>query len=121
MFVLGAVAGPATAVLVVIYLAIVIASIVGTVKIISKAGYSGWFVLLGLIPLVNLVMFFVFAFSEWPIQKELRHYRQGGVGPGYGYPAPPWPGQSPPGYGYGGSQFPQGGWPPSAPGEPPRT
>ncbi|MGA2528241.1 MAG: hypothetical protein ABSG36_03650 [Acidimicrobiales bacterium] len=29
-----------------------------------KAGYSGWFVLLGLVLIVNIVTFFVFAFSE---------------------------------------------------------
>ena len=111
MFTLGALVGASGAVIVVIYLAIVVASIVGTVKIVSKAGYSGWFVLLALVPLVNLVMFFVFAFSDWPVQKELRHYRQGGVGTGYGgYPAPQWPNQPTPGY-PAGSQF-QPGWPP---------
>lgn len=35
-------------------------------NIVKRAGYSPWLTLLGLIPLVNLVMFLVFAFSEWP-------------------------------------------------------
>ncbi len=62
-------------VLVLIYLVFLVLFIVGWVKIISKAGYSGWWVLLGLVPLVNVVMFLVFAFSEWPSQRELRSAR----------------------------------------------
>ena len=113
MLVLGAVFGPAGAVLVLIYLAIVVAWIVGTAKIISKAGYSPWFVLLAFVPLVNLVMFFVFAFSDWPVNKELRRCREGGYEPGYGgYPPAPWAAQPAPGYGSGGPQFGPGGWPP---------
>lgn len=41
------------------------------VRIIRRAGYSGWWVLVGLVPIVNFVMFLVFAFKEWPIQREL--------------------------------------------------
>jgi hypothetical protein len=40
--------------------------IIPLIKIIRKAGYSGWWVLLAFVPLVNLVMFWVFAFSRWP-------------------------------------------------------
>src|ERR1019366_7049753 len=117
MVILASVMGLDGAILVIIYLAIVVASIVGTAKIISKAGYSAWFVLLAFVPLVNLVMFFVFAFSDWPVHKELRHYRQGGYGPGFGgYPGSPWPNQPTPGYGSGGPQFRPGGWPPPPPG-----
>ena len=64
------------------------------------------------IPIVNVVMILVFAFSDWPVDQELRRYRQGGygrrdpaatgAGPGrLGGPGlrrrypPPWPGQSP--------------------------
>ena len=102
MLVQGSVMGSAGAGLIIVYLAILIASIVGTVKIVSKAGYSGWFVLLAFVPFVNVVMFFVFAFSDWPVQKELRQYRQGGYGTGVGgYPGPAWPNQPPPGYGQG--------------------
>jgi hypothetical protein len=112
MVILASVMGLDGAILVIIYLAIVVASIVGTAKIISKAGYSAWFVLLAFVPLVNLVMFFVFAFSDWPVHKELRHYRQGGYGPGFGgYPGSPWPNQPTPGYGSGGPEFRPSGWP----------
>jgi len=39
-------------------------------RIVSKAGYSGWLCLLMLIPLVNLVMLWIFAFSTWPVEQR---------------------------------------------------
>jgi uncharacterized membrane protein YhaH (DUF805 family) len=36
------------------------------VRILHKAGYSGWWSALMLIPLVNIVMIWVFAFADWP-------------------------------------------------------
>lgn len=38
----------------------------GIVRVLHKAGYSGWWVLLVFVPLVNLIMVWVFAFAEWP-------------------------------------------------------
>ena len=35
-----------------------------------KAGYSGWWSLVMIIPIVNLVMIWVFAIIEWPIDKK---------------------------------------------------
>lgn len=35
-------------------------------RIFSKAGYSGWLSLLMLVPIVNIVMLYFLAFSEWP-------------------------------------------------------
>jgi hypothetical protein len=35
-------------------------------KIIRKAGFSGWWALLYFVPLVNIAMLWVFAFSYWP-------------------------------------------------------
>ena len=62
----GSLAVGAVLVLVIIYVAVAVLMIVAWVKIISKAGYSGWWVLIGLVPVVNFVMFLVFAFSKWP-------------------------------------------------------
>ena len=39
-------------------------------KICTKAGYSGWLSLLALVPLVNLVMLYILAFSEWPLERR---------------------------------------------------
>ncbi|NYT62795.1 hypothetical protein H0A66_10765 [Alcaligenaceae bacterium] len=34
-------------------------------KIFSKAGFSGWLSLLMLIPMLNLIVLYVIAFSDW--------------------------------------------------------
>jgi uncharacterized membrane protein YhaH (DUF805 family) len=49
-----------------IVIAVLVIYFVPTVKILNKAGYSGWWSLLLLVPLVNIVMLFVFAFADWP-------------------------------------------------------
>ena len=45
-------------------------------KIFSRAGYSWALGLLMLVPIANIIMLFVLAFAEWPVQRELRSYRQ---------------------------------------------
>lgn len=37
--------------------------------IAKKAGYSRWWVLTMFVPIVNLIMIWVFAFAKWPIEK----------------------------------------------------
>jgi hypothetical protein len=39
-------------------------------QLFSKAGHSGWWSLLMLVPLVNLIALFVLAFSSWPALKK---------------------------------------------------
>jgi hypothetical protein len=61
-------------------------------NIFSKAGYSFWFCLLMIVPLANLIWLIIFAFSYWPIQRELDMYRaQSGRTGGFpvGPPLPP--------------------------------
>jgi hypothetical protein len=70
-----------------IYVAILVVMIVAWVKIVSKAGYSGWWVLSAFVPFLGIVMFFVFAFSKWPVLQELRSLRAA-AGP-YGATATP--------------------------------
>jgi hypothetical protein len=51
-------------------------------KIIGRTGYSPWLSLLMVVPLANLVVMLVLAFSEWPIQREvatLRSRTAGGI------------------------------------------
>ena len=45
-------------------------------KIFSKAGYSWALGLLMLVPIANIIMLFVLAFAEWPIERELRSFRK---------------------------------------------
>ncbi|MDA8309897.1 MAG: DUF2510 domain-containing protein [Actinomycetota bacterium] len=102
----GAFAG-AAGVLLLVYAAIVVISIIAAVKVVTKAGYSGWWVLIAFVPLVGVIMALVFAFSDWPVLREVRALRaQVASYSGYG---------TPPGYG-GGVSMPGG---PSGPGMPP--
>lgn len=97
------VASGAGAAIFIVYLIIVVVSIVAAVKVLAKAGYSGWWVLVALVPLLNVIMLLVFAFSEWPVVREVKALRaqlssRSGYGPPPGYgglggpPPPPSPG-----------------------------
>jgi hypothetical protein len=54
-------------------------SLICQIKIITKAGYSGWYVLTAFVPILNIVMFLVFAFGKWPIQTRLENAERGGT------------------------------------------
>jgi hypothetical protein len=41
------------------------------VRIVQKAGYSGWNIIWMFVPIANIVMLFVFAFSRWPIEEKV--------------------------------------------------
>jgi hypothetical protein len=45
-------------------------------RIFHKAGYCWALGLLTLVPLANLIMPFVLAFGDWPVQRELRRLRE---------------------------------------------
>ncbi len=45
-------------------------------RIFEKIGYSRWWGLVMLVPLVNAVALVLVAFSEWPIEAELRRLRR---------------------------------------------
>lgn len=49
-----------------IVIGVLVLYLVPAAKILHKAGYSGWWCLLLLVPLVNIVMIYVFAFADWP-------------------------------------------------------
>jgi len=38
-------------------------------RILNRAGYSGWWAITILIPVVNLIMIWIFAFFRWPAIK----------------------------------------------------
>lgn len=63
---------------VLVCIAVLILSLVINWMIAEKAGFSGVASLLMLIPLVNVIVLFIFAFSEWPIQRELREAKARG-------------------------------------------
>ncbi len=57
-------------------LIVVIIKVLIFCKIFSKAGYCWALGLLMLVPIANIIMPFVLAFGDWPIQKELRLLKQ---------------------------------------------
>ena len=61
-----------------ILIALIVTAIVILIwcKLFSKAGYSWALGLLMLVPIANIIMPFVLAFSDWPIRRELRLLKQ---------------------------------------------
>ena len=50
----------------IICVAIIATSILAVIRIIQRAGYSGWWILITLIPGVNLLALWYFGFGPWP-------------------------------------------------------
>jgi len=53
-------------IIIVFILAVVLVPLIFLARILNKAGFSGWFSLLSLVPLLNLIFLWVFAFIDWP-------------------------------------------------------
>jgi hypothetical protein len=45
------------------------------IKILQKAGYSSWWVLLWFIPIGNIVALWIFAFADWPALRRQNSLR----------------------------------------------
>ena len=39
-------------------------------RILNRAGYSRWWLLTMLVPVLNLIMLWVFAFANWPVTNS---------------------------------------------------
>jgi hypothetical protein len=57
---------------IVIGLILLIIAFIPYVLIIKKAGYSGWWVLIAFVPIVNFIMLWVFALARWPLEDRAR-------------------------------------------------
>lgn len=55
---------------IVILLAVVFVMVYPIARILQRAGWSGWLSILWLIPIVNIIMLWVFAFGRWPTLEE---------------------------------------------------
>lgn len=51
------------------YIIFFIAFIVAWGNIFLKAGLSRWYCFLMAVPIVNILLFFIFAFAKWPIHE----------------------------------------------------
>jgi len=66
-----------------IYLGFTVLFVAACVSIVRKAGYSGWWVAAGAVPLVNVVMLFAFAFADWPALRDLRRAQSAPLAAGH--------------------------------------
>jgi len=58
--------GAAAVPVVLLYFAVVITTFIAMIRVIQRAGYSGWWILVSFVPVVNLIAFWYFAFARWP-------------------------------------------------------
>ncbi len=61
---------------IVIALAMLILHVVVFCKIYARAGYPWAMGFLMLIPIVNFILMLILAFSEWPIQRQVKQLQQ---------------------------------------------
>lgn len=54
----------------VIWIVFLVISLMVFGPVVKKAGYSKWWSLLMSIPILNLVMIWIFAFVDWPNMKK---------------------------------------------------
>jgi uncharacterized membrane protein YhaH (DUF805 family) len=57
-------------------LALFVLNIIVFCKIYARAGYPWAMGFLMLIPIVNFIMMLILAFSEWPIQRQVKQLQQ---------------------------------------------
>ena len=60
----------------ILFIVLVAVMIIPYWKIYQRTGQSGALSLLQLIPVVNIIMLFVLAFSAWPLEDELKKAQQ---------------------------------------------
>ena len=58
-----------TGILIFFYIIVGIFFLIAWGQIFAKAGHSGWLALIFVIPIANIILFFWFAFSTWPIHR----------------------------------------------------
>ena len=54
----------------IVMLGLALLVVVGWWKILSRVGYPGFLSLLLFVPIVNIVVFLLFAYLPWPIEDE---------------------------------------------------
>lgn len=62
-------------------LALFIVSIWASVRILDRIGHSGWWVLIGFVPVLNIAMIWALALQRWPIDDEGKGEASGSSNP----------------------------------------
>ncbi len=76
--------------LIVVFALLFVVMVTAYTNVISRAGYSRWWILILFVPVVDIVMILVFCFKEWPVTRQLREAQ---ARAGQQYPGPPYGGQ----------------------------
>jgi len=45
-------------------------------KIFTKAGFPGWYSFSQVIPILNVIVLYFLAFTEWPVHRKLNQMKQ---------------------------------------------
>lgn len=53
-----------------VLLIFVVAVIIPLARVLSRTGHSGWWSVLYLLPLVNVIALWIFAYKKWPIDER---------------------------------------------------
>jgi hypothetical protein len=57
-------------ILMIMFVVVPVIWIVPVWRIVSRTGYSGAWSLLGFVPILNIILLWVFAFSKWPADRN---------------------------------------------------
>ncbi len=57
-------------IVVVLFLGVLLAALWPYGKILERTGYSRWWLLILFVPMINLIMIWVFAFANWPVLER---------------------------------------------------
>jgi hypothetical protein len=58
-----------------IYIVLISISLYLSWRLIGKTGHNPWLAVLGFVPVVNIILIFYFVFFEWPVERELKEYK----------------------------------------------
>ena len=57
------------------FVASVVISVIALVRIVQRAGYNGWWVLIMFVPVANMLALWYFGFGPWPTDAKLARAR----------------------------------------------
>jgi len=52
-----------------------VVSVIAIVRVVQRAGYSGWWVLIMFVPILNMLALWYFGFAPWPADTRLARAR----------------------------------------------
>jgi uncharacterized membrane protein YhaH (DUF805 family) len=58
-----------------LFVASLVISVVALVRILQRTGYNGWWVLIVFVPVANMLAFWYFGFGPWPADARLARPR----------------------------------------------